>query len=90
LAIDETYSPVVIDNEPVDEAQLRLFAVQRALAHGAPIITKECFRCGVSLCSPQSGWLEPVTMHHCSVCGAETTTRLRSFLNPLADRFDGM
>jgi hypothetical protein len=87
LVIDETYSPVTIDDEPIDETQLRLLAVQRALAHGAPIIAKACSACGASLCSPHDGWLEPVTTHRCSICGTGAKTRRRSFLNPLADRF---
>lgn len=89
LVIDETYSPVVIDGQTIEEADLRLLAVQRALAHGAPVISKDCDGCGRTLCSPTEGWVEPVTVHRCGWCGTETRTRRRCFLNPLADRFDG-
>jgi hypothetical protein len=87
MVIDETHSPVVIDGQTIDEVQLRRLAVQRALAHGAPVISKDCNECGMSLCSPTEGWIEPVTVHSCSECGKETRTRRRCFLNPLADNF---
>ncbi|WP_204807028.1 IS1 family transposase [Mycobacterium riyadhense] len=89
MTIDETFSPVVIDGHPIGEAQLRLLAAQRALADGAPVISKSCDGCGRSLASPESDWLEPVTKHRCGQCGAQTSTRRRSFLNPLADVLDG-
>jgi hypothetical protein len=87
LVIDETFSPVTIDGEDIDETQLRLLAVQRALAHDAPVVSKDCDGCGTSLCSPTTGWMEPVAAHSCGRCGTETRTRRRSFLNPLAERF---
>jgi predicted RNA-binding Zn-ribbon protein involved in translation (DUF1610 family) len=86
MIIDETYSSVTVDGEPIDENLLRMLAVQRALAHGAPIDAKHCAGCRVPLLSPTAGWLEPVTRHTCPHCGTVTKTLRRSFLNPLAAR----
>jgi hypothetical protein len=85
-AIDETYHPVYIDGEEIDEGALRILALQRFLGHGAPIISQACDTCGASMISPHSGWIEPATSHTCQGCGAEARTRKRSFLNPLADK----
>ncbi|MBP8181278.1 MAG: hypothetical protein KAZ88_09820 [Acidimicrobiia bacterium] len=84
--IDETYHPVVIDGEEIDEDALRLLALQRSLSHGAPILSQACETCGVSMISPHTGWIEPTTSHTCHRCGAAARTRKRSFLNPLADK----
>ncbi|MHA3019661.1 hypothetical protein ACXPWS_05250 [Mycobacterium sp. BMJ-28] len=89
MTIDETFSPVVIDGSLINEGDLRLLAVQRALADGAPIISKKCDGCGASLASPKTGWMEPTTKHYCSSCGTQTSTRRRSFLNPIATAFGG-
>lgn len=86
LAIDETYWPVVLDGEPIDLHQLRVLTVQRALAHGAPVVALACANCGTSLTTPESGWVEPRTSHNCIDCGHMTRTRRRSFANPLADK----
>lgn len=85
-AIDETHWPVYLDGEQLDLDQLRSLAVQRALAHGSPIMCMPCSSCGASLLSPQHGWMEPTTTHVCSACGTSTKTRHRAFLNPLAEK----
>lgn len=85
--IDETYSPVEIDGHPIDETQLRLLSVQRALAHGAPIVALNCTACQQPLTTPTDTWLEPTTTHSCGSCGQINRTRRRSFLNPLAAQF---
>lgn len=87
LVIDETYSPVTLDNVLIDEGHLRLLAIQRALAHGAPVVSKACAQCGEQLISSTKSWLEPVTTHICPECGAVNKTRRKSFLNPLAERW---
>ncbi|WP_419945034.1 hypothetical protein [Candidatus Poriferisodalis sp.] len=86
LHLDETYSPVVLDGQIVDECALRMLAVQRMLAKEThvPIVALDCASCGHSLLSPTTGWIEPVTRHRCGSCGAENRTRLKSFVNPLA------
>lgn len=86
LRLDETYSPVVLDGQLVDECALRMLAVQRMLAQEtrAPIVALDCASCGQPLLSPTTGWIEPVTKHCCGSCGAENRTRLKSFVNPLA------
>jgi predicted RNA-binding Zn-ribbon protein involved in translation (DUF1610 family) len=84
--LDETYYPVILDGEPLDEKALRLLAIQRALAHDAPIVTVACTTCGTSITSPVGTWMEPTTSHTCQACGASTRTRHRSFLNPLANK----
>ena len=89
MVIDETYSPVEVDGHLIEEVSLRLLAAQRALADGAPIVSKDCGNCGEGLSSPVTEWLEPVTKHLCSHCGERTSTRLRSFVNPLVGLFDG-
>ena len=88
LAIDETYSPVVLDGEILDEELVRLLAVQRILAENdnVPIIALGCTGCGHSIVSPTQGWLQPTTRHKCDACGEENRTRRRCFLNPLADK----
>lgn len=93
LKIDETYSPVILDGEVLDEQLVRILAIQRFLAdhlannaaHKIPIISLACIECGHSI-SPAPGDFEPPTRHTCDACGAETRTRRRSFLNPLADK----
>ena len=84
--IDETHSPVFLDDELLDEAYLRVLAVQRNLAHEIPIMNVACSGCGTALLSPSAGWIEPATLHTCQTCGAVTRTRRRAFLNPLADK----
>ena len=92
LEIDETYSPVILDGEVLDERLVRILAVQRILAdhpsnnaHQVPVISLACIECGHSI-SPAQRKFEPSTRHTCDVCGAENRTRRRSFLNPLADK----
>jgi hypothetical protein len=86
--VDETYAPVTLDGEVIDEEDLRRLAVQRALAHeDTPIQSLPCSHCGASLVSPTDGWVQPVTMHTCLHCRAVTKTRRRVFLNPLADKY---
>jgi len=84
--LDETYSPVILDGQLIDEHALRALAVQRAVAHGAPVLSMPCNDCGTSLLSPAGGWMEPRTVHVCASCGKTMRTRLRVFLNPLADK----
>lgn len=84
--IDETYSSVEIDGFTIPEDTLRLLAVQRELAHGSPIVALDCHACDAALMSPSDDWLEPSTHHPC-MCGADTRTRRRSFVNPLVSRF---
>lgn len=87
MVLDETYSSVVIDGQAVDEEFLRVLAVQRSLAHGAPIIAKDCQDCGAALCGPRDTYFAPTTTHICHACGAQNKTRRRVFLNPLVDQF---
>jgi predicted RNA-binding Zn-ribbon protein involved in translation (DUF1610 family) len=84
--IDETYSPVYLDGQPIDEPMLRALAVQRALAHTTPIVNLACVNCGAAILSPSSGWVEPTTTHVCQACGTTSKTRHRVFLNPLAEK----
>lgn len=84
--VDETYSPVYLDGQLIDEQMLRALAVQRALAHTTPILNQACMSCGAALLSPSSGWVEPSTTHVCQACGTTNRTRRRAFLNPLADK----
>lgn len=84
--IDETYAPVYVDGEAIGHQPLRALAVQRALAHGAPIASMPCRACGNSLLSPSRGWIEPSTTHECARCGSDTKTRRNMFLNPLAEK----
>ncbi len=88
MVIDETYSPVVLDGEIIDEQAFRMLAVQRALsADGSiPIVAMACIGCGHSILSPTEGWIEPSTRHACNACGTENRTRRKSFLNPLAHK----
>jgi hypothetical protein len=83
--VDETYSSVSLDGETLDERLVRALSVQRAVSHDSPVISISCAGCGAALLSPTTGWIEPVTTHHCE-CGATTTTRRRVFANPLADK----
>lgn len=90
--IDDTYSPVILDGEVLDERLVRILAIQRFLAdhladnaHKIPIISLACIECGHSV-SPAPGDFEPSTKHTCDACGAENRTRRRSFLNPLAGK----
>ena len=85
LEIDETYSPVTLDGEILDEELIRPLAVQRILADSdnAPIVALVCTSCSHSIVSPTEGWLRPTTRHVCGACGAENRTRRRVFLNPL-------
>lgn len=84
LVIDETHSPVTLDGEELDEYALRLLAVQRELADGAPIVRLPCEECDHPILSPTTGWMQPSTTHTCDACGAENRTRRKTFLNPLA------
>lgn len=84
--VDETYSPVYLDGQLIDEQMLRALAVQRALAHTTPILNQACMSCGAALLSPSSGWVEPSTTHVCQACGTTNRTRRRAFLNPLAEK----
>lgn len=86
LVIDDTHSPVVLDGQVLDEEHLRRLAVQRVLAHGAPVTSLACSGCGSPLLSPAEGWIDPTTTHTCTSCGSTTKTRRRSFLNPLAEK----
>jgi predicted RNA-binding Zn-ribbon protein involved in translation (DUF1610 family) len=86
LVLDETFSPVSLDGVAIEQDQLRALAVQRALAHGAPILAVPCNHCGASLVSPRDGWIEATTTHTCSACGDVSKTRRKVFLNPLADK----
>ena len=83
---NETYSPVTLDGRILDEENVRMLAVQRILAakERAPIVSLACQNCGQPLLSPTEGWLRPTTRHVCA-CGAETRTRRKCYLNPLAD-----
>ena len=83
LVIDETFSAVCLDDAELDSAAVRLLTIQRALAHGAPIVRLACQHCGTSLTGSTDNWIEPTTQHACA-CGGQTRTRLRSFVNPLA------
>jgi hypothetical protein len=85
-SVDDTFYPVYLDGEEIDEAALRSLNVQRELSHGAPIRSAACVDCGTSIISPSQGWIEPVTKHVCHKCGAESKTRNRSLLNPLAPK----
>jgi hypothetical protein len=85
LRIDDTFSPVILDGEVIDENALRALAVQRSLAFGAPIVALACGACGSQLVSPAGSWIEPTTTHTCA-CGAVTKTRRKVFANPLADK----
>jgi hypothetical protein len=84
--IDETYAPVYLDGDPLDEDHLRALAVQKNLAHDIPILNVACSQCGTAMLSPSEGWIEPATVHTCPSCHATTRTRRRVFLNPLADK----
>jgi hypothetical protein len=84
--VNETFSPVTLDGDPLDEAAVRMLGVQRTLAHGRPIVALPCDGCGKSLTSPTEGWINPRTVHTCPGCGGKTRTRRRSFLNPLAEK----
>lgn len=84
MVLDETYSYVTLDGVALDPEQVRLLAVQRALAHGAPIISLSCGGCGSALTMPLEDWVEPTTAHPCARCGKVTRTSRRSFVNPLA------
>ncbi len=88
LVIDDTYSPLILDGEVIDEQLLRVLAVQRALAarNDAPIVSLACRECGHSIANSTTGWIQPSTSHTCNSCGAENRTRRKSFLNPLADK----
>lgn len=84
--IDETYSPVILDGEVLDEEALRVLAVQRALVHKEPIVMLACAGCGSGLITTQDTWMEPSTSHPCQACGVTTRTQRRSFVNPLAEK----
>ena len=86
LQYDDTYAPVELDGQVIDECALRMLSAQRMLAQEtrAPIVALDCVSCRHPLLSPTTGWIEPVTRHRCGSCGAENRTRLRSFVNPLA------
>lgn len=88
LVIDDTYSPVTLDGELIDEDALRMLAVQRALSEGGrvPILNEACVDCGHSMLSPTTGWITPATRHTCDACGTENRTRRKSFLNALGDK----
>ena len=84
--IDDTYSPVYLDGDLIDETALRALTVQRELAHGSPIEAMACTACGESMTSPATGWIEPGTTHTCQACGSESRTRRRCMTNPLASK----
>lgn len=90
LNLDDTYSPVTLDGEVIDERPLRLLAVQRELARQEekppPIMSLACTECGHSILSPTDGWVQASTQHTCDSCGAQNRTRRKSFLNPLAEK----
>jgi predicted RNA-binding Zn-ribbon protein involved in translation (DUF1610 family) len=90
LDLDDTYSPVVLDGEVIDEVALRLLAVQRELARQEdkppPVMSLACVACGQSILSPTEGWMQASTHHVCDSCGADNRTRRKSFLNPLAEK----
>lgn len=90
LEVDDTFAPVTLDGEVVDERALRLLAVQRELTRQEdkppPIVSLACVACGHSILSPTEGWVEASTRHTCDACGAENRTRRKSFLNPLTDK----
>lgn len=90
LALDDTYSPVTLDGEVIDEGCLRLLAVQRELVRQEdkppPIVSLACSECGHSITSPTAGWVQASTQHTCDSCGAQNRTRRKSFLNPLAEK----
>jgi predicted RNA-binding Zn-ribbon protein involved in translation (DUF1610 family) len=86
LDLDDTYAPVVLDGELIDEEVLRALVVQRSLAAGAPVVALACSSCGNQLLSPADGWVEPTTTHICASCSATTKTRRKSFVNPLAEK----
>ena len=83
--LDETYSSLAIDGVPIDETELRRLAVQRALAHGTPVLRLSCTMCDSWLSSAADGWVEPATRHTCAACSAVTRTRRKVFVNPLGD-----
>ncbi len=84
--INETYSPVILDGEVLDEGQVRMLAVQRFLKDNVPIVALACAECGHSILSPTEGWIEPRTRHLCDCCGAENRTHRKAFLNPLVGK----
>lgn len=86
LVTDETFSTVSVDGIAVDAADLRLLAIQRHLAHGAPIRALACEHCGLWLAGTTRDWIEPRTSHHCEQCGGETRTNRKVFVNRLADK----
>lgn len=88
LRIDDTYSPVILDGEVLDEQLVRVLAVQRALtaSDDTPIRSLACVECGHSILSPTEGWIRPLTRHTCNVCGVENRIPRKSFLNPLAEK----
>jgi predicted RNA-binding Zn-ribbon protein involved in translation (DUF1610 family) len=87
---DDTYSPVTLDGEVIDERALRLLAVQHELVRQEnkppPIVSLACTECGHSILSPTEGWVQASTHHTCDSCGTENRTRRKSFLNPLAEK----
>jgi predicted RNA-binding Zn-ribbon protein involved in translation (DUF1610 family) len=87
MVLDETYSSVDIDGVAVDEELMRILAVQRSLAHGAPIIAMACETCGADIVDGPDSYMEPTTHHVCGACGRDNRTRRRSFVNPLIRRF---
>jgi predicted RNA-binding Zn-ribbon protein involved in translation (DUF1610 family) len=84
--IDETYSPVILDGEILDEQALRVLAVEKALVHKEPIVKLACTGCGSGPITPHDTWMEPFTSHPCHVCGVTNRTHRRSFVNPLAEK----
>jgi len=85
LVVDDTYATVTLDGRAIDLQLLRVLAVQRALAHGAPVVSLGCAGCGRTLVSGGDGWMEPKTAHICASCGETTRTTRKSFVNPLAE-----
>jgi len=85
--LDDTYSPVTLDGHLLDCGALRMLAVQRAVGHGPAIRSLACEACGLSMLSPLTGWVEPTTQHQCQGCGAQTSTRRKAMLNPLAENW---
>lgn len=87
MVIDETYSSIEVDGAAVHEDLLRILAIQRSLAHGAPIIALQCETCGTDIVDGPDSYMDLSTHHICGTCGHDNRTRRRSFINPLVQNF---
>lgn len=85
--LDDTYSSLNIGGTELIEEDLRALTVQLLLVagHKERIKSLKCSKCGHSLTSPTSGWMEPTTTHECAACGSTTKTQRKVFLNPIAE-----